>query len=90
MVISTEQDDLNFKSSTSKSASNERIRIISVDIVVPDKITNKILYERKEQFCLFCQKLVKRFARHLTAVHKEAKEVQDIIALEKYTAQKTN
>lgn len=85
-VTNIEQNNLNSKPSTSKKS--EKINIISVDVVAPEKITNRKVYQKKEQYCLFCQKLVKRFARHITAVHKHVEEVQGIIALEKNTAQR--
>lgn len=65
---------------------SEKIKILSVHQVAPPKIisfdhNNKKRYSDKKQFCLFCEKLVSRFGRHLIGVHKDKKEVIEITNL---------
>lgn len=54
--------------------------LISPKSIAPDH-NKKQRYPNKQQFCIFCEKLVNRFGRHLTGVHKNEKEVIEITNL---------
>ncbi|KAG5888124.1 hypothetical protein JTB14_019895 [Gonioctena quinquepunctata] len=58
----------------------EKINTFYGKTVIPEEETGKMKYEPKQQFCFFCEKLVRRFGRHLTTVHKNEGEVQKIIS----------
>ncbi|KAG5865759.1 hypothetical protein JTB14_025731 [Gonioctena quinquepunctata] len=63
----------------------EKIHMISGKTIIPEEGTCKMKYEPKQQFCLYCETLVRRFGRHLTTVHKNEGEVQKIISHGKKT-----
>lgn len=66
---------------------NDKINILSVTTILADS-DNKTSYKPKQQYCLFCNKLVNKFGRHLLSVHKQEDYVKVITALEKESQQR--
>lgn len=74
--------------SSIQKETNNKIKIISVRTILPDN-NNKMESSRpKQQYCLFCDKLLNRFGRHITSVHKQEELVKTIISLEKKSEQR--
>lgn len=65
---------------------SENINILSNHQLVPPKINSSGYkdcqrYPNKKQYCIFCETLVNRFARHLIRSHHEKDEVKEIVNL---------
>lgn len=73
------------KDATCSETGTGKINILSNHVVLPkisaSDYNNKERYPNKQQFCIFCEKLVNRFGRHLTGVHKHEKAIMEILIL---------
>ncbi|KAJ8952736.1 hypothetical protein NQ317_005197 [Molorchus minor] len=58
---------------------NEAVSLINSDV----NIKKKTKYPPKEYYCQFCEKLVKKFGRHILSMHKFEDEIKPILSLPK-------
>lgn len=84
-VMIYENEKTLFDENAKTFESDKNINILSVININVQKIKYT---KQKKQFCLFCNKQVNRFGRHLLSVHKHEDVLTIIISYKKKTIQR--